>query len=104
MSYYDFNKEARIVCEAIGSEVGNMTVECALREAFAAGYVAGRLEERAVVDEDLPDEWCHAESPLERPDDDPYVCTLPLGHSGSHIAEDIYGAIKSVWPQEEERG
>lgn len=103
MADYEFHEEARIVCEAIGSDVGSMTVQCALRDAFAAGYIVGRKEERAVVDEDLPDEWCHAVSPLERPDDDPYVCTLPLGHSGSHIAEDIYDEIKSVWPNEDAR-
>jgi hypothetical protein len=34
---YDFDKESRIVCEAIGSPVGRMTVACALREAYQAG-------------------------------------------------------------------
>jgi hypothetical protein len=34
---YDFDKESRIVCEAIGSPVGRMTVACALHEAYRAG-------------------------------------------------------------------
>lgn len=37
---YDFEKEARIVCEAIGSDNGRMTVQCALREAFAAALAS----------------------------------------------------------------
>src|SRR5262249_48620550 len=37
---YDFEVEARLVCNAIGSTNGNMTVQCALREAFAAGQEA----------------------------------------------------------------
>lgn len=37
MSTYNFDREARIVCEAIDSKVGHMTVMCALREAFSAG-------------------------------------------------------------------
>lgn len=34
---YDFNKEARIVCEAIGSTNGNATITAALYEAYQAG-------------------------------------------------------------------
>ncbi len=37
---YDFDAEARTVCEAIGSDVGWRTVWCALREAYAAGQSA----------------------------------------------------------------
>jgi hypothetical protein len=38
---YDFKHEATRVCEAIGSNVGNMTVQCALREAYRAGQLDG---------------------------------------------------------------
>ena len=44
---YNFKREATIVCEAIGSTCGNMTVQCALREAFAAGREQGRQDSEA---------------------------------------------------------
>ncbi len=37
---YDFSFEAGRVCDAIGSDNGRMTVQCALREAYAAGVAA----------------------------------------------------------------
>ena len=48
MNDYDFKHEAAIVCEAIDSKIGNMTVECALREAFTAGQADNPLQ-RAVA-------------------------------------------------------
>jgi hypothetical protein len=33
---YNFDVEARMVCNAIGSNVGHMTVRCALHEAYEA--------------------------------------------------------------------
>lgn len=37
----------------------------------------------------------------EREDwDETLVCTLPVGHSGPHVAEDIYGQIQGSWPSE----
>lgn len=41
---YDFDKEAGIVCEAIGSNNGRMTVNCALHEAHAAGEAAANAK------------------------------------------------------------
>ena len=40
---YDFKAEATRVCEAIGSSNGNMTMQCALREAYAAGAKSAAL-------------------------------------------------------------
>lgn len=41
---YDFDKEAGIVCDAIGSNNGRMTVNCALHEAYAAGEAAANAK------------------------------------------------------------
>jgi hypothetical protein len=46
LAAYDFDAEARRVCEAIGSNNGWMTVNCALREAYEAG---ARLRGEAAV-------------------------------------------------------
>jgi hypothetical protein len=67
---YDFDAEARIVCEAIGSNNGWMTVNCALHEAYEAG---ARLRGEATVRPEKKDEqyaskaeyenhmpWCRA--------------------------------------------
>ena len=43
---YNFKIEATMVCNAIGSKVGNMTVQCALREAFEAGRALGAASAR----------------------------------------------------------
>jgi len=37
---YDFYKESRIVCDAIGSGNGLTTIACALNEAYVAGATA----------------------------------------------------------------
>lgn len=70
-----------------------------VRFAMEGGAVAPGLLREAAPPAPTPPQWCHAESPDPRPDDDPspFVCTLPFGHAGEHVAEDIYNQVKSRW-------
>lgn len=71
-------------------------------ERAEADLAAARQERDAAlappVVQDAAPEWCHAESPKPREDDDPFVCTLKRGHAGNHIAEDVYGQVQDSWP------
>lgn len=86
----------------------NTEQQYAIRDAAAAltalarDLAAARQERDAAlappVVQDAAPEWCHAESPKPREDDDPFVCTLKRGHAGNHIAEDVYGQVQDSWP------